>query len=125
MELVVQKTDPSWLSEKISVNMQNVRLWQALQNVVSTVDGAIYRSRNEISVRGPTHVRKPAVPKAIKSGNYVGKISIPMDGGKYYIEFMLRESDLTEELKKLRAEKIKKILGEPPKPKPEAAKPAR
>ncbi|MHC4172782.1 MAG: hypothetical protein ACYTBX_08030 [Planctomycetota bacterium] len=127
MELVVQKTDPSWLSEKISVNMQNVKLGQALRNVVSTVDGYIVidHSRNQIPIRGPMHVRKPAVPKAIKSGNYVGKISIPMDGGKYYIEFMLRESDLTDELKKLRAEKIKKILGEPPKPKPEAAKPAR
>ena len=33
-----------------------------------------------------------------------------MDGGKYFIEFMLRESDLTEELKKLREEKIKEIL---------------
>jgi len=126
MELVVQKTDPSWLSEKISVNMQNVKLRQALQNVVSTVDGYIdsdYLRVNKISIRGPIHERKPAVFKTTKSDNYVGKISIPMDGGKYYIEFMLRESDLTEELKKLRAEKIKKILGEPPKP--EAAKPAR
>lgn len=134
MELVVQKTDPSWLSEKISVNMQNVNLWQALQNVVSTVDGDIdgnYLRFNRISIRGPlhgplhVHEPKPAVPKATKSDNYVGKISIPMDGGKYYIEFMLRESDLTEELKQLRAEKIKKILGEPPNPKPEAAKPTR
>jgi len=33
-----------------------------------------------------------------------------MDGGKYFIEFMLRESDLTEELKKLREEKIREIL---------------
>ncbi len=125
MELVVQKIDPSWLSEKISVNMQNVKLGQALRNVVSTVDGYIDidLSRNQIPIRGPIHVRKPTVPKAIKSDNYVGKISIPMDGGKYFIEFMLRESDLTEELKKLRAEKIKKILEEPPKP--EAAKPAR
>jgi hypothetical protein len=128
MELVISKTDPSWLSEKISVNMQNVNLWQALQNVVSTVDGDIdgnYLRFNRISIRGPIHAGKPSVPKATKSDNYVGKISIPMDGGKYYIEFMLRESDLTEELKQLRAEKIKKILGEPSKPKPEAAKPAR
>ena len=34
-----------------------------------------------------------------------------MDGGKYYIEYMLRESDLTDELKKLHSEKIKEILG--------------
>jgi hypothetical protein len=48
--------------------------------------------------------------KAASEG-YVGKISIPMDGGKYYIEFMLRESDLTDELKNLRTEKMKEILG--------------
>ena len=48
------------------------------------------------------------------SHDYVGKISIPMDGGKYYIEFMLRESDLTDKLKKLREEKIKEVLGKTP-----------
>jgi hypothetical protein len=42
--------------------------------------------------------------------DYVGKISIPMDGGRYFIEFMLRESDLTDELRQLRAERIKEIL---------------
>ena len=51
-------------------------------------------------------------------GGYVGKISIPMDGGKYYIEFMLRENDLTEELKNLRTEKMKEILGQSTKPEP-------
>lgn len=42
-----------------------------------------------------------------------------MDGGNYYVEFMLRESDLTEELKKLRAEKMQEILGKPTEPEPE------
>jgi hypothetical protein len=41
-----------------------------------------------------------------------------MDGGKYYIEFMLRESDLTEDLKNLRAKKIEEILGKAPKTTP-------
>ena len=50
-----------------------------------------------------------AVQEAFVKG-YVGKISIPMDGGRYVIEFMLRESDLTDELRKLRQEKIKEIL---------------
>jgi len=36
-----------------------------------------------------------------------------MEGSKYYIEFMLRENDLTEELKNLRQEKMREILGEP------------
>ncbi len=37
---------------------------------------------------------------------------LPMGQGedKYFIEFMLRESDLTEELKKLREDKIKEII---------------
>ena len=50
------------------------------------------------------------ITSAPASGDYVGKISIPMDGGRYFLEFMLRESDLTEELRRLRAERIKEIL---------------
>lgn len=117
MELLVIKDDPSWLEEIIVVNMQNIKLRQALRNIVSTVDGEIriLVDRNEMFVNGPRHRRKVAVPGRTKSSGgagegYVGKISIPMDGGKYFIEFMLRESDLTEELKKLREEKIREIL---------------
>ncbi|MHC4518747.1 MAG: hypothetical protein ACYTAS_09185 [Planctomycetota bacterium] len=51
-----------------------------------------------------------SVASTARSGDYVGKISIPMDGGRYFIEFMLRESDLTDELRQLRAERIKAIL---------------
>lgn len=116
IELLVDKQDPSWLGEKISVDMQNVKLGQALRNVLSTVDAeAITFESNRISVQGPHQVKVPPAPKAAKTGDYVGKISIPMDGGRYYIEFMLRESDLTEELKKLRAETIAEILGASPK----------
>ncbi len=43
-------------------------------------------------------------------GGTVGKISIPMDGGRYFIEFMLRESDLTDELRQLRQQRIRQIL---------------
>jgi len=39
-----------------------------------------------------------------------------MDGGKYHIEFMLRESDLTEELKRLKMEKMREILGQSVEP---------
>lgn len=113
MELHVAKLEPSWLSEKISVEMQNVKLKQALLNLITTLDGSwlIDVRRTYIKVKGPEHVKTSPAPKAAQSGDYVGKISIPMDGGKYYIEFMLRESDLTEELKKLRAEKVKEVLG--------------
>jgi hypothetical protein len=36
-----------------------------------------------------------------------------MEGGKYYIEFMLREKDLTVELKKLWQERMKAIIRGP------------
>jgi len=117
MELLLYKNELSWLSEKISVDMQNIKLKQALRNVVSTVDGQvdIDVERNRIQVQGPLYSREPAVAKSTgsKSGDYVGKISIPMDGGKYFIEFMLREEDLTEELRRLWKERIAEILKGP------------
>jgi hypothetical protein len=115
MELLVEKKEASWLSDKISVEMQNVKLRQALRNVVSTMDGDFYADagKSEICVYGPKHPKQPPAPRTSKSGDYVGKISIPMDGGKYYIEFMLREEDLTEELRRLWKEKMTAILKEP------------
>jgi len=125
MRLIIDKQTTSWLDEEIiSVDMQNVKLQQALLNIVSSVNGSIsvyVDDNNYIRVKGPKY-KKP-VPRATtatrpsprvkaSSETYVGKISIPMDGGKYFIEFMLRENDLTEELKKLREEKMKEILGE-------------
>jgi len=117
MELFVSKGDPSWLKEEIFVNMQNIKLRQALRNIVSSVDGEvdIDFEGNYIEIKGPMGGYKPTAPGKTKSSGgagegYVGKISIPMDGGKYFIEFMLRESDLTEELKKLREDKIREIL---------------
>lgn len=127
MELHVRKREPLWLDEVISVDMQNVKLRQAIRNIVTTVDGemSIGTGENSIAVWGPKHEKKAASTKATlaarrpsgtpaKAGSegYVGKISIPMDDGKYYIEFMLREKDLTEELKQLREEKMNEILGQ-------------
>ncbi len=119
MELDVYKKDLSWLEEEINVDMQNIKLRQALRNIVSSVDGEIFCDvpSNEIRIEGPIHRarEKEAASAKPKTGGsagegYVGKISIPMDGGKYFIEFMLRESDLTEELRNLREEKIKEIF---------------
>jgi len=117
MELFVVKDDPSWLEEVIVVNMQNIKLSQALRNIVSSVDGEVHIDfgGNYIEIKGPIHPQKPAAPRRTSGGRdagegYVGKISIPMDGGKYFIEFMLRQSDLTEELKRLREDKIKEIF---------------
>jgi hypothetical protein len=131
------KRDPDWPVGLISVNMQNIKLGQALRNVVSSVNGQpnINVQKNYITIEGPIHEKKRptariGTPRARPrsdsgkitraSGDYVGKISIPMDGGKYFVEFMLRESDLTEELRKLRDDKMEQILGRPPKPRPAA-----
>ena len=35
-----------------------------------------------------------------------------MEGGKYYLEFMLRQSDLPKELSTLRTEVIRNVLSE-------------
>ncbi len=120
MELFVVKSDPSWLEEDISVTMQNIKLGQALRNIVSSLDGEtdIDFGGNYIEIEGPMHRKKvAAAARETKSSGragegYVGKISIPMGEGedKYFIEFMLRESDLTEELRKLRKDKIKEII---------------
>ncbi|HUW18233.1 MAG TPA: hypothetical protein VMW16_02940 [Sedimentisphaerales bacterium] len=117
MELSLSMGDPSWLQEVISVDMQNVQLRQALRNVVTTVDGIIKILVEDclIFVEGPLHTKKPVAkePAQSKTSDYVGKISIPMEGGKYYIEFMLREKDLTDELKKLWQERMKAIIKGP------------
>ena len=107
------------MDNEITVNMQNITLRQAIRNIVSTINGemGIDIGNNEIQIVGPPILRAPKVGVSTKpkssggtSDGYVGKISIPMEGGKYYIEFMLREGDLTEELRKLREQKIKEII---------------
>jgi hypothetical protein len=140
MELFWKKGDPDWPDGIIGVGMQNTKLGQALRNVVSMVNGGIdiNTKYNSIKIAGPIHEKKRPTPRATRTsrrpsggggkivkagGDYVGKISIPMDGGKYYIEFMLRESDLTDELRKLRDEKMEQILGRPPKPRPAVTPP--
>lgn len=119
----------SYLHEyKLSVNMQNVSIAQAMTAIARMVGASCDFSRSYMRIQGPGPKTRPTTPGPAKTTTktagegYVGKISIPMDSGKYYIEFMLRESDLTEELKKLRAEKMEQVLGispkTPPEPKP-------
>jgi len=118
MELLVLKKDNKWLWEEITVDMQNVKLRQAILNIVGTMDGGTHfdLTDNEISIAGPRTARTTTARRTARSSSddYVGKISIPMDSGRYFIEFMLREKDLTEELKKLRSEKMKEVLGRLP-----------
>lgn len=131
MDFYIDSSEPEWLEQEISINMQNIKLGQAFQNVLNSIGGSleIRFDKNWMGVRGPKKdLRQRATPRRTKpkpastGEKYVGKISVPMDDGKYYIEFMLREGDLTEELKKLRKEKINEILGvaeeQKPKPKP-------
>lgn len=112
------------LEERITVSMQNVTAMQAMKKIADMAqliyDADGYEFYIEGKVKPPQPKVRPASVKPRASsgsddrGQYVGKISIPMDGGKYFIEYMLRESDLTEELKKLRTEKIAEILGKDP-----------
>ena len=120
MDLLILNKESSWLEEVISVNMQNVKLKQALINIVDSIGGRIEINirENWIRLYAPVRPRKKESTseksKIVKSSGegYVGKISIPIGEGEdmYYIEFMLRERDLTEELRKLREDKIKEIL---------------
>jgi hypothetical protein len=100
----------------LSASMQNIEIHQAIRNIAEMAGvGCEIRESIVLALRNPPSTKSRVESKdtgKITTEGYVGKISIPMDGGKYYLEFMLRESDLTEKLKKLRAEKMKQVLGE-------------
>ena len=101
----------------VSASMQNVKIRQAISSIAAMV-GAGYDLRvteGSLQVYGPDRSRgkdkRESATKATSDG-YVGKISIPMEDGKYFLEFMLRQSDLPEGLKTLRDETIKDVLRE-------------
>ncbi len=98
--------------------MQNITAMQAMKTIAGMAQLRYTTDNNrEFYILDKFKPAQPAAetakPQASPDdrGSYVGKISIPMDGGKYYIEYMLRENDLTDELRKLRTQKIKEILG--------------
>ncbi len=103
----------------LSASMQNIEISQAIRNIaeMAGVECEVrteyimltFRNRNPAPAK--SQIERKETGKITTEG-YVGKISIPMEDGKYFIEFMLRESDLTDELKKIRAEKMEQILGE-------------
>ncbi|MBN1359815.1 MAG: hypothetical protein JW993_04450 [Sedimentisphaerales bacterium] len=117
--------DRSWLHRRISLDVLNVTVREALNRVTRALGGqvgSVNYERGSYEVVGPvartfedtsfaaaTHPSERAVPAG---DDYVGKISIPMGGGanRYFIEFMLRERDLPEDLRRLRAEKIREIF---------------
>ena len=124
-------SDGTWLHQRISLDALNVTVREALNRVTVALGaqvGTVNFERASFEViapvdavrRTPTQrVSEPsgsgnAAPEAaaVSDDDYVGKISIPMGEGenRYYIEFMLRERDLPEALRRLRAEKIREIF---------------
>jgi predicted NAD-dependent protein-ADP-ribosyltransferase YbiA (DUF1768 family) len=116
--LLITRTESPWLDKKITVKMQDMTILQAMQNIADTVGGVVNISpRKNVALVQPTpRTMTAATPRKSRESisgedGYVGKISIPMEGGKYFIEFMLRQSDLPEELKNFREQMIKEVLG--------------
>lgn len=112
-----------YLEEHMTVSIQNMTAMQAMCKIADMAKlhydcepdfGEFFIHKKAIPPQSDllvvTDIDRQASPESVDRGPYVGKISIPMDGGKYYIEFMLRENDLNEQLKKLRSEKIREIL---------------
>jgi len=110
---------PPGLAQKIALEVQNTKLFDVVQRAASVlgIHPTLNLSTGMVELRSPPQPAKPAKEatpptpsEASSGGGYVGKISIPMDGGRYFIEFMLRESDLTDELRQLRQQRIRQIL---------------
>jgi hypothetical protein len=104
----------AWGEDPMSLSMQNVTVREAIRQIASTSGASCRISGDGVYLRPRKDEEKPAESRPSTQG-YVGKISIPMEGGAYHIEFMLRESDLTGELRKMRADKIRELLGQPEK----------
>lgn len=101
---------------RVSASMQNVKIRQAISSIADMAGAACSLERGSnfyLSApdrpRGKDERQSTGTPAP---DAYVGKVSIPMEGGKYFLEFMLRQSDLPEELSKLRDQTIKDALRE-------------
>jgi hypothetical protein len=100
---------------RVSASMQNVKIRQAINSIAEMVGvSCSYDPRsNDFHLRIPDppemENERKSTSKATVDG-YVGKISIPMEDGKYFLEFMLRQSNLSEELNELRDEILREVL---------------
>jgi len=110
---------PAMLARKMTLEVQNTRLVDALDKALSAVD--VYRTLNisdgvvdliPLPPRPEKEVARRTQGEPQLGEGYVGKISIPMEGGRYFIEFMLRESDLPAELRKLRQQVMTNVIAE-------------
>ncbi|OHB77628.1 MAG: hypothetical protein A2Z25_05870 [Planctomycetes bacterium RBG_16_55_9] len=107
----------TWLAEsKVSASMQNVKIRQAINSIADMVGAECSVERDGrvlLGLHGPPKSKDERQSTGtLAPDGYVGKISIPMEGGKYFLEFMLRQSDLPKELSTLRDEAIRDVLGE-------------
>jgi hypothetical protein len=120
--------DRGWLQQRITLDALNVTVREALNRVTHALGGqvgTVNYERCSYEVSGPptqtsatlgappAGAQAPSPTAVAPSGDdYVGKISIPVGEGegRYFIEFMLRERDLPDGLRRLRAEKIKEIF---------------
>ena len=108
-----------WLDQEITLEAQNVRLADALDRALSSLgvvrelnDGVLRLYRNMTPGKPMPKPPQQVAGEPQTGDGYVGKISIPMDGGRYFIEFMLREGDLPEELRKLRQQAMTDVIAE-------------
>jgi len=110
---------PESLAREMTLEVQNVKLVDVLDRALSVlgVHRTLYLSEGVMELHPLSTEPMKGTPQQTLSepqpgGGYVGKISIPMEGGRYFIEFMLRESDLPEELRKLRQQVMTEVIAE-------------
>ncbi len=112
---------PEALARTMTLEVQNAALNDVLERAASVLgvrrmlnisEGTLELTALTKPILPPKEASQPAPGESSAGGGYVGKISIPMDGGRYFIEFMLRESDLTDELRQMRQQKLRQILEE-------------
>jgi hypothetical protein len=102
------------LAQTMTLEVQNVKLADVIERAfgVLGIGWTLNLGEEAVIEFRPPFPTKP-VKEASQSGEgYIGKISIPMDGGRYFIEFMLRESDLPEELRTLRRQAMNEVIAE-------------
>jgi hypothetical protein len=113
--LFVSSSPSSLDGIRVSASMQNIKIRQAISSIAEMVGAACsFDPRDgDFHLRVPDRSKEkdeqPSKFKATSDG-YVGKISIPMEDGKYFLEFMLRQSDLPNGLSKMRDETIRDVL---------------
>jgi hypothetical protein len=117
LSLVVRPGGASLSAYKVSASLQNAKIQQAIGSVADMA-GAAYELRPTDGLLEVYRLDRPSQTGERKSTDkatgdgYVGKISIPMEDGKYFLEFMLRQSDLPKELSTLRDETVRDVLRE-------------